>query len=907
MPATALANISATVANNLCVGCGLCSVVCPKTAIGMIWLPDLTWKPLVNKIDCCNCGHCLQVCPHSPQCIVDYAVAAQSKGARFGLAPQAKCFIAYDKNPSKRIGSASGGATSALLEHLLVSQTVDGVVAVLPLSAPAGQPHFETKIIRSVEDLERARSSHYYPVSYHKVLGDIRRSPGSFAVVGVPCVLRGLCRLPAELQGKIKFKFSLVCSHNVTGAFSDCLASKEGIEKDVKWQINLRDKVGILDANTFNNLFVLPDREIRRNRFVTTFTEMWRNYFFAQECCLYCADFYGVDADISIKDAWGRLSRDPLGTSLVIVNNGEIEEHLERLKSTDRIFLQKCDADEIFNSQTSTPIFKHEKVRHRLVWKNCIKQELEKRPSLGWSQCRHSPDSREYWRLWLLMKLSNLFYFRFTNVPVKSLLLLVSPLAWNKVVLKKSFRSNMRRYKQRWKTMILSKLVRRGVRSTLLFWGVRPPKRSPNNSNHLRVLVAGGYGYGNVGDEAQLAANLQHWQRLSPSCRLTILTPNKEYTNHMHGPILVELAPRKALFGRGSREYFGSVRLFKLLYPLVAGVCLFNARLVRAGLPVFGLTSTQVRLLNELNDSDVLFLSGGGYLTGMTMTRLWDNMLLISLASALGVPTILSGQTIGVFKNYINRGLAYWGLKKAELIYLRDPIDSPKDLASIGLSGEWIKSTFDDALFFQGAPREQIDELLQKSGLDPQKPFFVVNVHYWGQTPEASRVIMANIARALDRICRETKLQLALVPMVRTDEAAIKEVMDAMDMPAIMPDHAYRPDLAVGLIQNAALCVTMKHHPIIFAMAAAVPTVSMTFDDYYYHKNFGAMKIFNQEDYLLHCPPLELERQLFQTVINALDNREKVVTSIAKVVEELRSFSGEVIKKFLLIRTRGDC
>jgi len=70
---------------------------------------------------------------------------------------------------------------------------------------------------------------------------------------------------------------------------------------------------------------------------------------------------------------------------------------------------------------------------------------------------------------------------------------------------------------------------------------------------------------------------------------------------------------------------------------------LFNASLIRAGLPTLGITARQAHLLDVIDNSDVLFLSGGGYLTGMTLTRLWDNMLLISLASAFGVPTILSG------------------------------------------------------------------------------------------------------------------------------------------------------------------------------------------------------------------------------------------------------------------------
>jgi polysaccharide pyruvyl transferase WcaK-like protein len=274
-------------------------------------------------------------------------------------------------------------------------------------------------------------------------------------------------------------------------------------------------------------------------------------------------------------------------------------------------------------------------------------------------------------------------------------------------------------------------------------------------------------------------------------------------------------------------------------------------------------------------------------------------MLLIRLASALGVPTILSGQTIGIFKDSISCRLARWGLKKASLIYLRDTVDSAKDLTALGLTGDWINSTIDDALFFQGATEEQVADLLQESDFDAKQPYLAVNVHYWGQKPADSRAIMTGMASALNRIHKSTGLQIVFVPMVQSDEAAIEEVRVLMNGPSAMPKHGYRPDLAVGLIQNAALCITMKHHPIIFAMAAAVPTISMTFDDYYHHKNYGAMRIFHQEDCLLKSDPEQLEQHLCDAAQKVFTEKSEISRVIAEVVETLRPMSGEVITKFL--------
>ncbi len=415
----------------------------------------------------------------------------------------------------------------------------------------------------------------------------------------------------------------------------------------------------------------------------------------------------------------------------------------------------------------------------------------------------------------------------------------------------------------------------------------------------LRVLIAGGYGYCNVGDEAQLAANLDQWRKRSPECRIAVLTPNPEYTCKVHGTLRTELAPRLALFSNDSRPYYGSEKTFKRMFWPVAGLCLLNAYLTRAGLPVIALTTRQARLLEELNNTDVLFLSGGGYLTGMTLSRLWDNMLLIRLAYVLGVPTILSGQTIGIFRDPASRSLARWGLSVAERIGLRDHEDSPKDLEAIGIPKEKITATFDDALFFSAASSEIVRDVIAQSGMDSKRPFMVVNAHFWKQKENDSRIIVDEVARLLDCIQTEFGLQIALLAMHPTDEKALDKIAGRMKTTCFKPDHHYEPAVTVGLVQQSRFCLTMKHHPIIFAMAAGIPTVSLSFDDYYRHKNRGAMKIFGQQDCALLCRPDKLYEEAWPVSSRLLNNATSVSAAINDRLQPLRPFAGEVIKRWL--------
>ncbi len=877
-------NISAIENLGLCIGCGFCRPSCRQGAITLEWSNEKTWRPSVLEGSCNSCGACLEACPNTPEHLVRQATEAMPDGESWGLAEESSYFIAFDTDEEKRRRSASGGALTGIFKNLLESGKASGIIASLPLKSPVGEPHSQVQLFRTPEEVEQGRGSHYHPLNYAEILQRLPEEASDFVLAGVPCIIRGAKKLPAPVRAKIRYTFCLVCSHNVSGAFTDCLAKKEGVPLGRPFTINLRDKMNIPNANNFNTCFSLPDREIRRNRFTTAFTDMWRNYFFAQEACFYCPDFWGAEADLSVKDAWGRLSEDPLGKSLLIVRNQELVSDLRQMAVECKLSLEDCDSGELLDSQRATATFKQVEVRDRMVWKNALRREIERTGSpLGAERRWRHPASREYFRLRMIMHLSRLLHFRLGKVPVKPLIWLSRPsLGW-----KTKAKNLMKRFWQRY----LYPLARSGA----LFLGAIPVRRI-SAKEKLRVLIAGGYGYGNVGDEAQLAANLQHWKKALPKCRLTVLTPNREYTEEVHGPIRTELATRLSLFGRDDLQYFGSDRIFKRRFFLVAALCLFNARLIRAGMPTFGLSTRQARLLDELNHSDLLFLSGGGYLTGMTLTRLWDNMLLIRLADALGVPTVLSGQTIGVFKDKISRKLAKWGLKKTDMIYLRDHIDSPKDLANIGISAEKVRSTFDDALFYEPAPPEEIHRFLQNAGIDPVAPYLAVNCHYWGQSPEATKTIIAELAKALDRIKEELGLQIVFVPMHSSDEDSIHETMGHMEKAASFPTHSYDPSIAVGLIQNATLCLTMKHHPIVFAMAGKVPVVSCVFDEYYWHKNYGAMSIFSQEDYLIDGRARqELAGELFEKTIEAYSKREEIRNTLVRIVKELESKAGEAI------------
>ncbi len=223
--------------------------------------------------------------------------------------------------------------------------------------------------------------------------------------------------------------------------------------------------------------------------------------------------------------------------------------------------------------------------------------------------------------------------------------------------------------------------------------------------------------------------------------------------------------------------------------------------------------------MRMLSRASVFHLSGGGYLTGMTSSRLWDHMLLLALYHILNVPSLLTGQTIGEFKTDEDLKYARRGLRWPKRITVRDRGESVRDLAAIGITGEHIQETFDDALFRDQAHSTECESVVHDSGLNPRQPYVAVNVYYWGQSGDLPQRLMKRFAQLCDRLADRHDLQILFCPMVQQDEAAIRDCIGHMQAEASMLKYDYDYRLVRGVIAGALFCFTMKHHPIVFQWA----------------------------------------------------------------------------------------
>ena len=402
--------------------------------------------------------------------------------------------------------------------------------------------------------------------------------------------------------------------------------------------------------------------------------------------------------------------------------------------------------------------------------------------------------------------------------------------------------------------------------------------------NKKKILITGGYGYGNTGDEAQLNATIKLLSARYPEYQIVVLSPDPDYTFSEHG-INTDFASRVAFFNQ-SRECncydfnYSTSNTFvsKLLFLFSSFLVMINAHLVRSDLPTLFINARKALFLQKLYESSLLFFCGGGYLTGPTLSRLWDGMLLCRLCRVFYVPVVMSGQTIGIWMNAFNRRYAKKCFRYVNIITVRDEKYSLEDLKEIGLYSEKSTySTHDDALF-----SEKTSYRLLKGD------YFVINFHYWGMSEHEKNIYIDKIKNIIEYILQTTCINIIFIPMHQSDMYSYNDFISKYPNNRFSfyeYDYDFRKIRRV--IADSLICITMKHHPIIFSMGENVPVICLNFSDYYIHKNIGALTQYNQEKFCVNLSDKGYLEKFCELFNECLNNRDKIANDISNSKEKL--------------------
>ena len=855
------------VKNDMCIGCGLCETSCPESAIKISFSNTKEYQPIVDPVKCTNCGICTSVCPSSPKNLNGRFNNIKIRGISSGTNKAIAFYRGFEIDYKKYEESSSGGVLSALVKYLLSEKIIDTVVHAQMNFGDSENVYFSSCISKTAEEIDNNRSSFYYPIEFSKIVKQIKTDDtiNKVAILGVPCALSGfhyLCKKDKILNKKISYKFTLICSHNTNGQFAENLRLniRPG---DQPAKIKFRDKKGITEALNFNNSLLFQSGErasIDRN--TSGFTKKWRTYNYALNGCLYCPDFFGFHADAGFKDAWGIKTGRPQGETLCFINNPEIEIQLQNTKAKKIISLTEIGKDQFIYSQKDTLVYKQ---LYSLYRRNQNKPLIQSQ-----------------------------------KIPFKTSLiekiLLMTDLFFKKRVIKRSKRKWLKGKKSiSGRRLKILELIFRKINVFLVI-----TSRMRFDRDEFNIIYTSGFGYNNIGDEAQLNSNLKIWKEIAPEASVTLLSPNSKKTREVHGNYDILKASRNSLWGFRGVEYagIGNKNIYEWFFRVKFSLLKINCFFIKHFNTSFGLNPEASMLLFQLKNARLIHIGGGGFLTGRTSSRLYDFFGLIWIANYLQTDIILSGHNIGIWKTAYQIKLARQ-LNKAELIGLRDNEDSIKDLKKIKkFDSKKVYSLFDDALFCEDLSDEQFEIEMYNRGIDISKNIIAINVHYWIHDVDEINQTLTLLSNSISKFFDEGHYELVFIPQDPNDKPAIEYLCNQLNQKTTILDYNFNFKLVVSTYKKAHLTITMKHHPIIFSMAGCTPTIALSIGDYYVHKNKGAMMLFGMEKYSLPTESL-IDDSFNEALLQLLTDYELIEQNLNDNLNKKRKFKGFIIKEYL--------
>ena len=349
----------------------------------------------------------------------------------------------------------------------------------------------------------------------------------------------------------------------------------------------------------------------------------------------------------------------------------------------------------------------------------------------------------------------------------------------------------------------------------------------------LRLLViadVGGEETRHIGDEAMLEANLDAFRRLIPEVAFTVVSCDPAWTAARYGVDAV------APFGFPRDPSAGSARgamLDRLLADATNRGKGDTTRVV-----------TSHTTSDAVARADGLVVSGGGNLSSTWPDLLYERVALLHLARIFGKPAVVLGQTIGPRLGGKERRLLAETLCSARFVGLRE-LPSAALTLELRVSPERIWYQSDDALFVHGNP-----ESVTRSSPTPARsgaPRIAVTID--PQVRASGEAVFGSLVSQLRELSQNIGAPLVLIPHAFGNES--NAVPSDLTEARVLAERLglANTEIATGLdagqarqvTGDAALVISSRYHPIVFGLAAGIPSLGIYGDEYCRIKLQGAL------------------------------------------------------------------
>lgn len=379
--------INTVINNDYCIGCGICASI-SGSPFKMKLTDDGKYQPILTNEKDNSKINVLSICPFAKENNKETEIGkeqfGQVKHIKYDkyLGYYLKSYGGYVKEGDYREKGSSGGMGNWIAAQLLERNIVDGIIHVKPSNKNGLL--FEYQISYTIDELSKGAKSKYYPIELSKVLKFVKENEGTYALIGIPCFLKGVRMLAKKdriINERIKYMIGLVCGHLKSDMFAKSIAWQLGIEPNKIKEIDFRKKLTGKSANDYG-VEVKGEKDgseivvsaPRRNLYTTN----WGHGLFKYNACEYCDDVLAETSDITVGDAWlPEYEKDSKGTNVVIVRNPDILGIIEE-NNGKSLHLEELTAEKVYQSQAGGFRHRREGLSYRLYLKD---QNSEWRPN----------------------------------------------------------------------------------------------------------------------------------------------------------------------------------------------------------------------------------------------------------------------------------------------------------------------------------------------------------------------------------------------------------------------------------------------------------------------------------------------------------------------------------------------
>jgi len=431
-----------------------------------------------------------------------------------------------------------------------------------------------------------------------------------------------------------------------------------------------------------------------------------------------------------------------------------------------------------------------------------------------------------------------------------------------------------------------------------------------------RILLIGGYSYLDIGDESQLTAVLYNLMKFIPEARLTVLSDNLANTRKYHD-VEIDFSLKHYLqspsfkktknpdyttkklqkfntnsFILLSKNIFSNIILF-----FKSLIFIFNAQRLKKDKKTYFLNDGSRHFLDTLKSSTLLFGVGGGNLTSVWRSELYQKCLTIILCRIFEKPIILSGQTIGPFYGLFDKQIARYTLDQVNLITLREKF-SEINLRKIGVTKPLIQITADDSVTLIPADQMNFELIMENEGIKIQHPLIGINIiglHYlqkFKAKMNKAKKLLANIA---DKLIDEYNATILFVPMQYGEDGDIPPSVDVLHLmknkdKAFILSQDYDDKVTKGIIGQMDLAIGFRYHFNVFAVTSGVPAIGIYLDNYYSIKIKGIFALIGQLKNVISIEEATSDK-VMEMVRENFSNKEQISDSLTKQTEVLKNRS----------------